>query len=476
MTRRYLFALVDGGGNVPPELSAARQLVERGHDVTVLAEHSVADEVRATGATFRPWVHAPNRPDRRPEHDPVRDWECGNPWQLVERLAATMFVGPAPRYAQDVRAAIAELDPDLIPCSMFCVGAMVAAEAARRPFDVLIPNVYPLPVEGMPAFGLGLQPARGPLGRIRDRIVNELSERLWDRYGLNGPNSLNALRAEYGLAPVARFLDQARGARRHLVFTSPAFDFTVGSHLPDNVRYVGPVLDDPTWATTTAATTAATTTTPWTPPAGTDPLVLVALSSTFQRQEDTLQRIVDALSMLPVRAVVTTGQAIEPNAVQARANTTILVAASHRQILSHAALVVTHGGHGTAMKALAAGVPLVVLPHGRDQADTAARVVARGAGIALKRSASPRKIARAVKRVLDQPSFAHAARRLGDQILRDASGDALVRELEELPSVGASAGPQLTHRTHRTNARDHQPLSRRAAPLADRRSSRGGPG
>jgi hypothetical protein len=40
--RRYLLALVDGGGNVPPELSAARRLVERGHSVTVLAEDSVS--------------------------------------------------------------------------------------------------------------------------------------------------------------------------------------------------------------------------------------------------------------------------------------------------------------------------------------------------------------------------------------------------------------------------------------------------
>jgi hypothetical protein len=53
-THRYLFATVDGGGNVPPELSAARRLVDRGHLVTVLAEDSVAAEVRATGARLRP--------------------------------------------------------------------------------------------------------------------------------------------------------------------------------------------------------------------------------------------------------------------------------------------------------------------------------------------------------------------------------------------------------------------------------------
>ena len=53
MSRRYLMAIVDGGGNVPPELHVARRLVERGHDVTVLTEDSIAGEVRATGAVLR---------------------------------------------------------------------------------------------------------------------------------------------------------------------------------------------------------------------------------------------------------------------------------------------------------------------------------------------------------------------------------------------------------------------------------------
>lgn len=188
--RRYLFALVDGGGNVPPELSAVRRLVERGHVVTVLAEDSVAGEVRATGARLRPWVKAPNRPDHRPENDPARDWECRYPWQLITRRIDTLFVGPAPAYAHDVRDAIADTRPHLVICSMFCLGGMVAVEAAGLPFDVLLPNVYPLPAKGLPPFGVGLQPARGAVGRLRDRALNAFIERLWDSKGLTGLNLL----------------------------------------------------------------------------------------------------------------------------------------------------------------------------------------------------------------------------------------------------------------------------------------------
>jgi MGT family glycosyltransferase len=217
-----------------------------------------------------------------------------------------------------------------------------------------------------------------------------------------------------------------RRARRQLVMTSADFDFP--GALPTSVRYVGPVLDDPAWAEVT----------PWTPPAGAEPLVLVAMSSTFQDQIGCLQRVIDALGTLPVRGVVTTGFAVDAAVLRPPANVTVVPSAPHRQVLQHAALVVTHGGHGTVMKTLAAGVPMVLLPHGRDQADTAVRVTARGAGVALKRTAGLRAIAEAVRRVLQNAPYRAAARKLGEIVRRDARSGALVRELEAVPEDKAA--------------------------------------
>jgi MGT family glycosyltransferase len=425
MKRRYLFALVDGGGNVPPELSAARQLLARGHTVTVIAEDSVMADVLATGAEMIRWLHAPNRKDRRPENDPARDWECKYPWQLVERIAKTLIIGPAADYARDVSDAIDRCRPDVVVCSMFCVGGMVAAEAAGISFVALFANVYPLPADGLPPFGTGLRPARGPLGRYRDRVLNRVTEYLWDASGLS---QLNALRRRYGLAPVSHTLDQLRSARRQLVQTSADFDFPWT--LPVNVQYVGPVLDDPVWAQAA-----------WIPPAGDAPLVLVAMSSTFQDQVGCLQRVLHALGTLKIRGVVTTGPAVDVAQLAAPANVAILERAPHQQILRHAALLITHGGHGTAMKALAAGVPMVLLPHGRDQGDTATRVTTRGAGIALSRKAAPSTIAAAAQRVLHNASYRTAAQRLGEIIRRDAHSDALGRELESI-TAGNTTGPR----------------------------------
>jgi MGT family glycosyltransferase len=421
-TRTYLFTLVDGGGTVPPELGVVRRLVERGHDVTVLAEDSMRDDVRVTGATFRPWTTAPNRPSRRPEDDPYKDWECKNTLQLFARLMEHQFVGPAPRYAADVTAALSGSRTDLVVCSFFAYGAMVAAEAAGVPFDVLLPNAYLFPTPGMPPVGLGLRPAKGPLGRLRDRAINGVTVRQWDK----ALPDVNALRASLGLEPVAHFFDQALAARRQLVLTSPDFDFP--AELPANVRYVGAVLDDPAWAAAT----------PWSPPPGDDPLVLVGLSSTFQDHVGALQRIADALGRLPVRALLTTGPALEPGALRPPANVTVVAAAPHSEVLRHAAAVVTHGGHGTVIRALAADVPMVVLPHGRDQDDNATRLTMRGAGLSLKRTASPEAIAAAVRRVLSEPSFREGAARLGTSVRRDAASGELLAELEDLPAVAGA--------------------------------------
>lgn len=415
MRRQYLFALVDGGGNVPPELAAARRLRARGHAVTVIADDAVASDVRSTGAELRRWVRAPNRPDRRPENDPVRDWECRYPWQLLDRLMKTLLVGPAGQYADDAQDALAERRPAAVICSMFCLGGMVAAEAAGIPFVVLFPNIYPLPAAGLPPFGIGLRPARGLAGRLRDRALNRIIEWQWDAKGLEG---LNAVRAGHGLAPLAHVFDQVRRADRQLVMTSPALDFTAA--LPGGVRYVGPVLDDPQWSETAS----------WTPPAGDAPLALVGMSSTFQDQIGSLQRVIEALGTLPVRALVTAGPALDVAALRPASNVTVAASAPHRQVLRQTAVVITHGGHGTVVKALAAGVPMVMLPHGRDQADTAVRVSARGAGVMLRRSARPDAIAAAVRQVLENPSYRAAAQRLGETIRRDAASDLLVRELE----------------------------------------------
>ena len=123
---------------------------------------------------------------------------------------------------------------------------------------------------------------------------------------------------------------------------------------------------------------------------------------------------------------------------------TVVRSAPHAQVLEQAAAVVTHAGHGTVIKALAHGVPVVALPIGRDQPDVAARLVASGAGLRLRPGSPPRRIAAAVERVLGEPAFGTAAARLGGAIAGEVAQDRAVAELEALVDARVRAAPSAS--------------------------------
>jgi MGT family glycosyltransferase len=423
--KRFLFATTDGGGSVPPDMSVARALADAGHDVRVMADRVLAPDVAATGAEHIAWTRAPQRPDLAPESTLVRDWDAKSPQEAFRRTLDGFMTGPADRFAADVRAELQRRPADVVVANFFLFGAQIAAEAEGVPRAVLIPNLFAMPGWGIPPIGPGLKPMRGPVGRLRDGVLGKMTTKLFD----HGLDDLNAARRANGRPPLDHTLDQFTEADRLLILTSRAFEFDQYAP-PAKVRFCGPRLDDPAWAGDD-----------WTPPSGDEPLVLVGLSSTFQDHGDLLQRVVDGLGALPVRGLVTSGPAIDPDEIRAPANVTVVRSAPHSEVLKHAAAVVTHAGHGTVIKTLAAGVPQVCLPLGRDQLDNAARVDHHGAGLRLKPKADAATIARAVQRVIDDPSFAQNARRLAAAIADDLTEDRAVEELEELATRNGARTP-----------------------------------
>ena len=93
------------------------------------------------------------------------------------------------------------------------------------------------------------------------------------------------------------------------------------------------------------------------------------------------------------------------------------------------------------MKALAHGVPMVCIPMGRDQNDTAARVVHHGAGVRLSTRSSAARIAAAVRQVLEDPRYRDNAQRLSRVIAEEAQTSDVAVELE---SVASSNKPTAT--------------------------------
>jgi UDP:flavonoid glycosyltransferase YjiC (YdhE family) len=293
--------------------------------------------------------------------------------------------------------------------------ALSGAEAAGCPSVLLMHGPYLMPRPDAPPPGTGFMAARGPLGRWRDRVVVALMMRVF-RTALP---ALNQVRAELGLVPVRDLADVINAASRVLVCSSPGYDFAAGA-VPDNVRYVGPQLDDASTGT-------------WDDPGG-PPLVLVGLSSTvMSHEEELLQRAAEALA--------TTGPAVNPEAIRAPANVSVRRWVRHADVLPSCSAVLTHGGHGTVLKALTAGVPLVVAPLGRDQPDNAARVVRAGAGLRVSRKAKADDLHKALGRVLDEPRFRTAARRMAATLAAERDEDLVVDELER----AALEHPAVSH-------------------------------
>lgn len=418
---RFLLAIFDGGGTVPPALGLARELVRRGHTVLVLADPTIERSARAAGCAFQPWSAAPHVSSDAEHTAFLAALEGRNPYHRLQ--AAGRLVGPRAMrgFAGDVLAAVRDHPVDGILAEAALPGILLGAEAAGVPCAALMPNIYIRPTPGRPLMGAGWSPATSTATRVRDAVTVAAA-----RGALAvAARPLNRLRAEHGLPPVRELTGQLDRCARVLVMTSPVFDVPP-ARLPANVRYVGPQTDDPDWAASADD---------WRPD-GTAPLVLVAMSSVYQNQTRVLAAVAAALGTLPVRAVLTTGRAVDPAELPCPPNVRAVRSAPHRDVLREAAVVVTHAGHGTVLKSLSAGVPLVCLPMGRDQRDNTTRVVRLGAGVRVDQRASPTTIAAAVRRVLEDPGFAQAARRTADVIAAEAaSGPDAADEVEVMVSV-----------------------------------------
>jgi MGT family glycosyltransferase len=411
-----LFATWEGGGNVTPMLETVRKLIAAGHRVRVLSEECNRSEAIAFGAEFSSWTRALSRKDRSRATQTANDWEAPTPQEGLMRIISAVWCGPALAYAQDVIEELNREPADLVVVAEVLVGVMAGCESIGQKFVTFSPNISLAPLPGVPPMGPGVPPARNDEERAMHVHMAEAVQNLLD----TGLPALNNARIALGLKPLQHVLDQLKAANVELLATSKAFDFPCDS-LPERVRYVGPQLNDPQWSKSWKS--------PWAP-ADKRPLVTVSFSTTFQNHGAVLQRVIDALAPLPVRVLVTLGGSIEVNELRPGDNCKIVEAAPHSVVMPESAFVVNHGGHGSVMRGLISRVPMLIVPHGRDQNDNAIRVTERGAGLSLMPDASVETIRSACMRLLNEPEFRAAAQRLGTRIAEEAEHSTIVQELE----------------------------------------------
>ena len=388
---RVLQTLLAFSGNAPPQLAVTRALVERGHEVRVVAHRAGRERVERTGATVIEVEGSTAGLDlTRAETDSVRDWAAKTSFGAAVRLRDGGMIEPLREGTRQFMAVLREWPADVMVFDWLFLGAAVAAEATGTPAAALVHCPYPLPISGAPPLFSGMKPMAGAAGALRDRAVNGF----FRRFSAAGLPQLNQARNECGLEPLRAWEDQLRSVAGIYVLTAPELDFAGSLALPTNVHYVGPAFEH----------TGGHWTSPW-PAENPDPLILLSFSTSYMQQDTLVQRVLDAVGGLEARVLFTTGPAIDAAHLRIPANTRVEAFVPHRAVLPEVDLVVTHAGWQTVNAALSCGVPLVCIPDGRDQPDNALRVVAAGAGVRVGKKASSRKIRAVIGRALHDPSL-----------------------------------------------------------------------
>ena len=401
---RYLVYTSPARGHLYPVMPTLEELRRRGHEVVLRTLSSEVGLLRELGCeaeaidpTIERKVHA--------------DWRARTPIGAL-RDNLHVFLERARHDGPDLRRAIEGERPEALLVDVNAWGAMAVAESSGMPWATWCPYFLPIPSRDAPPFGLGLPPSRGALGRLRDRLLNPV---LFGIYNRQAPE-LDAVRAELGAPPVRRIERAMLRAPLLLYMTAEPFEYP-RSDWPPSVRMVGPGI--------------------WDPPAKTPawleeskrPLVLVTCSSEFQNDGKLAQAALDALAGEDLSVVVTTA-GVDPSSFTPPPNARVERFVPHRPVLERATCVVCHGGMGITQKALAAGVPVCVVPFGRDQFDVARHVEVADAGTRL--SASRLRPDRLRSKVREAMGKKDGAERIASAFASAGGPRAATEALEEL--------------------------------------------
>lgn len=399
-----LIAALSPAGHIDPLLNVARGLVDRGDRVTVLTSAGHAAKIRAVGATPRAIpAEADFDPSRLDIDLPGRAETSG-----IKRInfdIVSVFVKPMPYQADALSRLMAQTQFDAIiaDTGFFGILPFLLGDRANRP-PVLSYTPTPLMISSRDTApgGMGLAPSSTTFGRLRNRALNVLSQKVLLR---ESQKAANRLLDQLNCRTLPTFiLDSGVLADRYISPTVPEFDYP-RSDLPSNVRYVGAVhpapsrgFRRPSW---------------WSQLDGERPVVHVT-QGTIDNADlgRLLEPTIDALGGEEVIVVATTGgRDASQLKVRLPMNTFVAEYIPHDLLLPKVDVMVTNGGYGAVQRALAIGVPLVVAGNTEDKPEVAARVAWTGAGINL-RTGTPTSgaVRAAVREVLNDPNYLRSAR------------------------------------------------------------------
>ncbi len=417
------------GGHQPPLVGIASALVRRGHRVTYSTGAKYRDAATRAGATWWPWRDAQDFDDTDLAAS-FPTMRTGDGPRAMFDSFAQLFFGTGPGQLADL-CRLHDDDPvDLVVGELTCVGAPFLHEARGVPWASVSLSPIALSNAHGPPVGLPVRVGRGALFAVRDAVLRRLTTAT---LGAHMRTLLNDARAGAGLPPTRESgIDSLFSPVLALCQGMPSLEYP-RPDAPAQLHLVGDL----------AAGTRVTAESPdWLARLDPHRPIVHVTAGTLERSGDLVTSAVEALADTPAQVVVGGDPALVPAADNVVAPGWV----PHDLLLPRSSVVVTNGGYGGVLAALARGVPLVVAPGGQDKPEVARRVAWSGAGIDLRtRRPSPARLRAAVEACLGDSTSRRAARVLADEAAAaggaSRAADLVERLLADRPPAEAASAP-----------------------------------
>ncbi|MDX6698331.1 MAG: hypothetical protein QOE65_1728 [Solirubrobacteraceae bacterium] len=382
-------------------IALGERLAARGHAVTLQTWERWREPIQAVGMEFA----------AAPEYD-----------VFPTKGRALRPYEAAVRAAREMAPLVDELSPAAVVADILTLAPALAGEVAGRPVATLVPHVFPPGAAGFPPYSLGARLPRTRLGRAAWGRLERVTEG-----GLRqGRDELNETRRRLGLQPVGHVHG---GISRELCLVSTFPQLEYPRAWPPWARVIGPLMWEPPFGEVEL-------------PPGEAPLVLVAPSTSQDPEQRLLRAALRGLARAPVRVIATTNRRPAPAPIPVPGNARLVDWLSYSRTMPRCDVVVCHGGHGTVVRALAAGCSVVAVPAAGDMNENAARISWAGLGTRVpNRLATPRAIRLAVERCLTDPAIAHRAGALATWLQANDPADRAADAVEELALNSVASGP-----------------------------------
>jgi len=422
---RFMLAAMPFTGHVIPMLAVADELRERGHSVRVYTGSAFRERVEASGAVFVPWRNAPDFD----ENDLTKTFPRLIGKKGVRQVMINLtdaFIGTAPAQVKDLLAAWEEEPWDALVTDDTSCGGAFTAEKTDAPWATVAILPLNLPSRHGPPSGLGIAPGLGPLGRARDAALRGIRPLL--ATPLRKP--LARARAEAGLPPSQAIFDEVVFSPQLILASgAPLLDYERPDR-PAHLEFIGRL----------AATPRKDALPDWWPELHDRAVVHVTQGTQNIDPSDLIRPTIEALADWDALVVVATGRrGVDELPFTVPSNVRVSGFLPYDALLSHVDAIVTNGGWGGTLAALAHGIRLVIGGGDLDKPEIAARVAWSGAAVNLKTGTpKPAAIAEAVERVLRERDFADAAARVAAQLESGGGAQRAAQRLEELAGAASA--------------------------------------